>query len=209
MSTTDKTGEASFLTRWSQRKAAAIAPEAPTPTQAATTNPSAGAVAGAEMPGAPHPQPTLPIEPEAKAELPAVDSLTDDADFAPFMARDVDPALRNQAMKKLFSNPHYRFEQMDKLDIYIDDYSQPDPIPLEMLRQLNQAKRLFLFEDEQEGPRDVATGPGRKPVPAPETLADPAIAGASPTTAGQVTAAAENPVKIGGMDGAPKSNNAL
>jgi hypothetical protein len=64
--------------------------------------------------------------------------------------------LRNQAMKKLFSNPHYQFAQMDKLDIYIDDYSQPDPIPMEMLRQMNQAKALFLFEDDEDEEKDAS-----------------------------------------------------
>jgi hypothetical protein len=53
-------------------------------------------------------------------------------------------------MKKLFTDPHYGFDNMDKLDIYLDDYSKPDPIPLEMLRGLNQAKRLFLFDDEEK-----------------------------------------------------------
>ena len=37
-------------------------------------------------------------------------------------------------MKKLFANPHYNV--MDRLDIYIDDYSQPDPLPQSMLRQI-------------------------------------------------------------------------
>jgi hypothetical protein len=40
---------------------------------------------------------------------------------------------------------------MDGLDTYIDDYSKPDPIPEAMLRQLNQAKDLFLFDEEKQG----------------------------------------------------------
>ena len=40
-------------------------------------------------------------------------------------------------MKKLFSDPH--FNVMDGLDTYIDDYGKPDPIPLSMLRRMNQA----------------------------------------------------------------------
>ena len=37
---------------------------------------------------------------------------------------------------------------MDGLDIYIDDYGKPDPIPLSMLRRMNQAAVLGLFDDE-------------------------------------------------------------
>jgi hypothetical protein len=39
---------------------------------------------------------------------------------------------------------------MDRLDIYIDDYSQPDPIPESMLRQMVSAKFLNLFKAEEE-----------------------------------------------------------
>ena len=108
------------------------------------------------MPETPRPEPIAPAEvdaessPPAKPELPSIDSLTHESDFTGFMAKEVDPGLRNQAMKKLFTNPHYQFEQMDKLDIYIDDYSKPDPIPPEMLRSMYQSKSLFLFDDEEK-----------------------------------------------------------
>lgn len=62
------------------------------------------------------------------------------------MARDVAPDVRNAAMKKLFTDPHYNV--MDQLDIYIDDYSKPDPLPQAMLRQMVGAQFLNLFEDE-------------------------------------------------------------
>ncbi len=51
-------------------------------------------------------------------------------------------------MKKLFSDPHYNV--MDGLDIYIDDYGKPDPIPLEMLRRMAQSHALGLFADDEE-----------------------------------------------------------
>jgi hypothetical protein len=75
------------------------------------------------------------------------------------MARGVAPDVKNAAMKKLFADPH--FNVMDRLDIYIDDYSQPDPLPLAMLRQMTSAKTLNLFDDETE---DVVETPvGDKP----------------------------------------------
>ena len=74
--------------------------------------------------------------------------LTPESDFTGFMARGVAPDVKNAAMKKLFADPH--FNVMDRLDIYIDDYSQPDPLPLAMLRQMTSAKTLNLFNDEPE-----------------------------------------------------------
>jgi hypothetical protein len=65
---------------------------------------------------------------------------------------------------------------MDGLDIYIDDYSIADPIPPEMLAQMNQARGL-LFDDapgeEEPGqaaaPCDNLTGDGQNVPPAPES----------------------------------------
>ncbi len=58
----------------------------------------------------------------------------------------VDGAVRNAALKKLFSDPH--FNVMDGLDTYIDDYGKPDPLPLTMLRRMRQSAALGLFEDD-------------------------------------------------------------
>jgi hypothetical protein len=49
-------------------------------------------------------------------------------------------------MKKMFSDPH--FNVMDGLDIYIDDYSKPDPIPLEMLKRMVQSDMLNIFRKD-------------------------------------------------------------
>ena len=169
MSELKKPTEAPFLARWSRRKieAAAVAPSAPLPPLAPNAsvshlaavppevgitgaNSSTGAVAGEDLLDARHQEPVSSAGPQVNRDLPSIDSLTYQADFSPFMASDVDPGLRNQAMKKLFADPHYRFGAMDKLDIYIDDYSKSDPIPLDMLRQMYQAKSLFLFDDEEQ-----------------------------------------------------------
>jgi hypothetical protein len=72
--------------------------------------------------------------------------LTRSSDYAPFVRSGVPSEVRNAAMKKLFSDPH--FNVMDGLDTYIDDYGKPDPLPPGMLRQLNQATALGLFDDE-------------------------------------------------------------
>ena len=60
-------------------------------------------------------------------------------------------------MKKLFADPH--FNVMDRMDIYIDDYSKPDPIPAAMMRQLASAKFLKLFDDEEQAESPTPPGP--------------------------------------------------
>ena len=77
-----------------------------------------------------------------------VQNLTPESDFSPFMSSEVAPEVKNAAMKKLFADPH--FNVMDRMDVYIDDYGQPDPIPNAMLRQLASAKFLNLFDEDEE-----------------------------------------------------------
>ena len=116
-----------------------------------------------------------------------VQSLTAESDFTRFAAPDVDPQVRNAALKKLFTDPRYNV--MDGLDVYVDDYSKPDPIPAAMLRQLAGSRFLGLFDQEERAEeaarraRDVADNPtaqsvaqsGTVPpaVPAPPEDADP------------------------------------
>jgi hypothetical protein len=77
--------------------------------------------------------PPAGAEPAPLPTLDDVAKLSRDSDFSPYVARNVDAGVRNAAMKKLFSDPH--FNVMDGLDTYIDDYGKPDPIPLSMLRR--------------------------------------------------------------------------
>jgi hypothetical protein len=56
------------------------------------------------------------------------------------MKRGVLPELRQAALKKLFADPH--FNVMDGLDIYIDDYTRPDPIAASVIDQLVQFRNL-------------------------------------------------------------------
>lgn len=87
-----------------------------------------------------------PQTPVPAPTLEDVKALNADSSFAPFVARDVAPEVRNAAMKKLFTDPHYNV--MDGLDIYIDDYSKADPLPATMLRQMASAKFLNLFDED-------------------------------------------------------------
>ena len=141
-----------FLGRWSQRKQAVR--------EGKLVEEPISQAAIVQVQNSPAPAPsgtpatsgalTKPPETAPKALPPPthkeVELLTQASDFSPFMGRDVAPDVRNAAMKKLFTDPHYNV--MDQLDIYIDDYSKPDPLPQAMLRQMVGAQFLNLFEDE-------------------------------------------------------------
>jgi hypothetical protein len=113
-----------FLSRWSRRKIEARKGEV------VPQKDVIPAKAGTETtPENPSPAP-VPPEP-----LPPLESLTPESDFSPFMKSEVDPKVRRDALKTLFQDP--RHNVMDGLDVYIDDYSQPDPLPEGWLEKLN------------------------------------------------------------------------
>ena len=116
-----------FLRRWSRRKQDAA-------TQAAETKP---APAG-----------------EAPA-LPSPDSLTFESDFKAFMQAKVAEGVKRAALKKLFSDP--RFNVMDGLDTYIDDYSKGETLTAEMVAALEHSKSTLLWpKEEKEEAKDPA-----------------------------------------------------
>jgi hypothetical protein len=130
--------KAPFVSRWSRRKVAARRGEAlaePTPPQPPP------APASVETP--------VSATPEAAVELPSLDTLKGlESDYKAFLKPEVDPATRSAALRKLFGDPH--FNTMDRLDVYIDDYSIPDPIPAAMLKTLSAARSLGLLDKEDE-----------------------------------------------------------
>jgi len=153
-----------FLGRWARRKTDALQGRPLGEPVVTATPPAAagdvGVPSSSSAPAEPAPAPAdAAAQPEKKLlTLEDVKLLTKDSDFKPFMAGDVGPEVRNAAMKKLFADPH--FNVMDGLDIYIDDYSKPDPIPESMLRQMVGARFLNLFEDED---KDKQTAPDSLP----------------------------------------------
>lgn len=145
-----------FLGRWSQRKVDARQGK-PLAEPEVVAAPATTPVVPAPVPAPVSPAPTKAAD--AKTEVPAptledVQALGRESDYTPFVARNVDPAVRNAAMKKLFTDPHYNV--MDRLDTYIDDYSQPDPLPASMLRKMASAQFLKLLDEEEASPNDHA-----------------------------------------------------
>ena len=179
-----------FLGRWSQRKQAVregkplIEPPAPVlrpevsapPANRVALSPNATPATPATDLTAPAPE---AAEPAPVLSMDDVKALTQESDYAPFVSRAVSPEVRNAAMKKLFTDPHYNV--MDRLDIYIDDYSLPDPLPATMLRQMASAKFLKLFEEEEQAPAPAQTLRDDAHIPIPDSVAQSTPPSASVT----------------------------
>ena len=144
------------LGRWSRRKLGA-----------ASTAPAPGDAAPAIS------VPPAPATPAAAApvELPPVDSLTFDSDFTAFLRPEVDDEVKRAALKQLFRDP--RFNVMDGLDTYIDDYTKADPIPEDMLAGLMQR---FVNASLPDEPPPAAVDAGKPSADAVEPPVRDAIA---------------------------------
>jgi Protein of unknown function (DUF3306) len=143
-----------FISRWSRRKSAAktAVPLEKPPELAENV------------------APPLPVEaaPAAPEPLPPVESLTPESDFAAFMKPDVDPSLKREAFKKLIEDP--RFNVMDGLDVYIDDYSQPDPLPEGWLEKMTQMRYLGIFKEDEKDAEDAEKAAKTEPEALPEAM---------------------------------------
>jgi hypothetical protein len=191
-----------FFSRWAKRKEAVrggkVLPAEPVVARAPPPQPSTGGGGSKDSKpvGTPEARTSLPPLPgkgrgggapadasatraaEPPPTLQDVHALTRDSDFTRFTRPGVAPEVRNAAMKKLFSDPH--FNVMDGLDTYIGDYNTPDPLPVEWAKQLAGAKFLNLFpeEEKEEEARNSpdaggAMEAGKKPAGGREVADDP------------------------------------
>jgi len=176
-----------FFSRWSRRKqdaAVGRALDEPVPPDAQSTeSPQVLSVQGV---------PPAPVtEQAAEAPLPSLEdtqALSPSSDFQPFMRRGVTPDVRNAAMKKLFTDPH--FNVMDGLDIYIGDYTQPDPLPAGMLAQMVGAQFLNLVPPQDVPTESALTGEGAEENPdrSPSPQQGAAVVAQSPDSAAPMAA---------------------
>lgn len=180
--------DSSFLSRWSRRKAqgreGVASPDkaGPAPPQPAVTDAAASA-----LPARPATQPppaqtdTEPAVAPAAPTLADVAALSAQSDYSRFVAEGVTAEVKNAALKKLFTAPHFNI--MDGLDTYIDDYGKPDPLPAGMLRKMAQSQLLGLFADEDRA--KAAGGPRPETAAAPATTAATASPCPNPALDGQ------------------------
>lgn len=116
--------EADFLSRWSRLKRRSSAPAAPPPEVAAPTD--AEALRRAELAES-SAIPELP--PEELAALPRLEELTPETDLSPFLRKGVPPALRNAALRRMWTlDPGIRDRIGDALD-YAYDWNVAGSVP--------------------------------------------------------------------------------
>ena len=93
---------------------------------------------------------------EPAAILPPIDQLTAESDFRPFMGARVDTGTRRTALKKLFTDAHYNAP--DLFEPYSADFTGGEPIPEEMLKTLNHARKLLFDEPEKTAEAAAQSG---------------------------------------------------
>ncbi len=158
------------LRRWSARKLdAARATPAPAEPPAPDVAPAAAAPPAHVGPARNAGDARVPDGAEERA-LPPLDALTFESDFTAFLQPKVTEALKRQALKKLFSDP--RFNVMDGLDVYIDDYTRPSPLEPELVKELLHARftldpprtRVDAEGCVEDVPPDAVTGTLEDPI---------------------------------------------
>lgn len=182
-----------------QRPGAVHAASPPPPSSAGmAVRGEAGPAAGPQDRTEPPSQAPAPAEAEPLPTLQDVQRLTPQDDFRPFVRPQVAPEVRNAALRKLFlSDPH--FNQMDGLDVYIDDYSKPDPLPAALARRMVAAQFMRLFDEpppEPSGggtPAEAATAPAGEAATVADAQANEVGEGAPSDTASPREAPAAMP----------------
>lgn len=133
-----------FLGRWSARKVA-VSEGKPVVDLPRVVPQAAPVLVVQAMPAATQAQQGLSEKPALTLENAA--ALTPASDFSTFVAKGVDTAVRNAAMKKLFADPHYNI--MDGLDIYIGDYSTHAPMSQSVIDEITKDGFLNMFQKEE------------------------------------------------------------
>jgi len=145
----------SVLSRWSRRKLEAEQP-------ADTSDEVSLVVESAHQVEAPASQVEPEKPPLTDADMPAIESLTEDSDYSGFMSAGVSDELRNLALRKLFGAPVFNIR--DGLDEYDEDYTYfeklGDIVTCDMKHQIEmkeQKRREALAQEAEEGA--TATAP--------------------------------------------------
>ena len=141
--------EASFVSRWSRLKHEA---EKDTETAAIENTTSSNAAADNTEPGLKQASSARILTDE---DMPAIESLTPDSDYADFLSPGVSDALRKLALRKLFHSDVFNIR--DGLDEYDGDYTQfeklGDIVTSDMQHQVEleaQRKAEQLLQDEDQ-----------------------------------------------------------
>jgi len=146
-----------FLERWSRRKLDAQHDDQGTPA-------SESSAAINVVPAADEPEKVL-----TDADMPPIETLDGDSDYSPFLSPGVSDDLRQQAMRKLFTQPDFNIA--DGLNDYDEDYTHFTGLGKVITHEM---KRMLQRELEAEGtPAESAAAPDeREPGIAERTAAE-------------------------------------
>ena len=175
--------EEGFLARWSRRKRQAAAlprdgePPEPDPAPAPISALPPAAEGELPPPAAEAPAPAEAPE-DMPADLPPLESLTAGSDITPFLRPQVPAALRQAALRRLWSlDPAIR-DFVGPAD-YAWDYNAPGGVPGFALELGGEARRLLaqaigLGPEPEDGRRDAPPAPeATAPAAAPEEPLSP------------------------------------
>jgi len=144
-----------FLARWSSRKASVrVQKEPERPAAGATAENSSSA--DAALPA---------LAEKTDADMPSIESLDANSDYAQFLSPRVSESLRRAALRKLFHQPRYNV--MDGLDTYIADLRTftplGDTITADMRYQMERQAQAALALDSLEQKTSAAETKDRPP----------------------------------------------
>jgi len=135
-----------FLSRWSRRKLESEETDVGDPAEVAPSD------ALAQSPGDQAPAPVLTDE-----DMPPLEELGEESDYSGFLSPGVSEALRQAALRRLFSSP--KFNVCDGLDDYAEDYTKfaplGDVITADMRHHMERALKK-MAEDKDAGDADTA-----------------------------------------------------
>lgn len=134
-----KTDSDGFLSRWSDRKAAARRGETPPEPGSPTRSPEKADVSTAEA------ETSRSDKPVAPPDLPPLESLDEKSDYSVFFAEGVSEALRRAALRKLFHTA--AFNVTDGLDDYAEDFRTFKPLGDVITHEM---KRMAALEEKRE-----------------------------------------------------------
>lgn len=155
-----------FLSRWSRRKRG-VEPEAPEPEAPAAETPASKTLAAPQGSALARPGAAAPAEPEFDlASLPSLESLTAESDFTAFLRPQVPWALRQAALRRMWSLDVGIRDFVGPAD-YAWDFNAPDGVPGFALELGGDVKRLLAQAIGTPEPEEEKPAPEQAVVEAP------------------------------------------
>ncbi|WP_274423848.1 DUF3306 domain-containing protein [Chelativorans sp. YIM 93263] len=171
------------LARWSRRKQAARKAEAPAPDEARDAAPKEEERVETQIPA------TVPDAAEPPEPLPRLEDLTPESDLAVFLRKGVPAALRNTALRQMWSLDPVIRDYVGPAE-YAWDFNKPGSMPGFGPLEAGKSVVNFLSKVGGSDPQDAAEEPETPPKQEALVPSDPETA-APPDRAAEASAPAE------------------